>query len=245
MLLRTENISLNIGGLRILRDVTAEIGEGQVTSIIGPNGAGKTTLFNVITGRMAPTRGKVWFKEKDITNLPPYEIARSGIARSFQITNIFKDMTVFDNVSIAAQTRSPHRTSIFSRVSVDRSTSQDADAVLELIGLTPVKQKLARELSHGDQRRLEIGMSLAIGPDFLMLDEPTSGMSPAETAATIDLIRSLGKKVTICLIEHKMHLVMSVSDKIIVLNLGEKIAEGSPEDVASNDQVQKVYLGTP
>jgi branched-chain amino acid transport system ATP-binding protein len=245
MLLRTENISLNIGGLRILRDVTAEIEVGQVTSIIGPNGAGKTTLFNVITGRMAPTRGKVWFKEKDITNLPPYEIARSGIARSFQITNIFKDMTVFDNVSIAAQTRSPHRTSIFSRVSGDRSTSQGADAVLELIGLTPVKQKLARELSHGDQRRLEIGMSLAIGPDFLMLDEPTSGMSPAETAATIDLIRSLGKKVTICLIEHKMHLVMSVSDKIIVLNLGEKIAEGSPEDVASNDQVQKVYLGTP
>jgi branched-chain amino acid transport system ATP-binding protein len=245
MLLRTENISLNIGGLRILRDVTAEIEVGQVTSIIGPNGAGKTTLFNVITGRMAPTRGKVWFKEKDITNLPPYEIARSGIARSFQITNIFKGMTVFDNVSIAAQTRSPHRTSIFSRVSGDRSTSQGADAVLELIGLTPVKQKLARELSHGDQRRLEIGMSLAIGPDFLMLDEPTSGMSPAETAATIDLIRSLGKKVTICLIEHKMHLVMSVSDKIIVLNLGEKIAEGSPEDVASNDQVQKVYLGTP
>ncbi len=116
--------------------------------------------------------------------------------------------------------------------------------MLELIGLTPVKQKLARELSHGDQRRLEIGMSLAIGPDFLMLDEPTSGMSPAETAATIDLIRSLGKKVTICLIEHKMHLVMTVSDKIIVLNLGEKIAEGSPQDVAANDQVQKVYLGT-
>ena len=244
MLLRIENITLIIGGLHILRGVTAEIEEGKITSIIGPNGAGKTTLFNVITGRMTPTRGKVWFKEKDITNLPPYEIARAGIARSFQITNIFNDMTVFDNVSIAAQTRSPHRTSIFSQVSRDRSISQEADAVLELVGLTPVKEKLARELSHGDQRRLEIGMSLAIGPDFLMLDEPTSGMSPAETAATIDLIRSLGKKVTICLIEHKMHLVMSVSDKIIVLNLGEKIAEGSPRDVAANDQVQRVYLGT-
>jgi branched-chain amino acid transport system ATP-binding protein len=244
VLLRIENITLIIGGLHILRGVTAEIEEGKITSIIGPNGAGKTTLFNVITGRMAPTRGKVWFKEKDITNLPPYEIARAGIARSFQITNIFNDMTVFDNVSIAAQTRFPHRTSIFSQVSRDRSISQEADAVLELIGLMPMKEKLARELSHGDQRRLEIGMSLAIGPDFLMLDEPTSGMSPAETAATIDLIRSLGKKVTICLIEHKMHLVMSVSDKIIVLNLGEKIAEGSPRDVAANDQVQRVYLGT-
>lgn len=244
MLLRIENITLIIGGLHILRGFTAGIEEGKITSIIGPNGAGKTTLFNVITGRMTPTRGEVWFKEKDITNLPPYEIARAGIARSFQITNIFNDMTVFDNVSIAAQTRSPHRTSIFSQVSRDRSISQEADAVLELVGLTPVKEKLARELSHGDQRRLEIGMSLAIGPDFLMLDEPTSGMSPAETAATIDLIRSLGKKVTICLIEHKMHLVMSVSDKIIVLNLGEKIAEGSPRDVAANDQVQRVYLGT-
>ncbi len=244
MLLRIENITLIIGGLHILRGVTAEIEEGKITSIIGPNGAGKTTLFNVITGRMTPTRGKVWFKEKDITNLPPYEIARAGIARSFQITNIFNDMTVFDNVSIAAQTRSPHRTSIFSQVSTDRSISQEADAVLELVGLTPVKEKLAGELSHGDQRRLEIGMSLAIGPDFLMLDEPTSGMSPAETAATIDLIRSLGKKVTICLIEHKMHLVMSVSDKIIVLNLGEKIAEGNPGDVAANNQVQRVYLGT-
>jgi branched-chain amino acid transport system ATP-binding protein len=244
MLLRTEDVSLTIGGLRILRDVTAEIEEGKITSIIGPNGAGKTTLFNVITGRMAPTTGKVWFKEKDITNLPPYEIARSGIARSFQITNIFKDMTVLDNISIAAQTRFPHRTSIYSQVSKDRSTSQEAEAVLELISLTPVKEKLARELSHGDQRRLEIGMSLAIGPDFLMLDEPTSGMSPAETSATIELIRSVGKRVTICLIEHKMHLVMTVSDKIIVLNLGEKIAEGSPQEVAANDHVQKVYLGT-
>jgi branched-chain amino acid transport system ATP-binding protein len=244
MLLRAEHISLNIGGLRILRDVTAEIEEGKITSIIGPNGAGKTTLFNVITGRMAPTKGKVWFREKDITNLPPYEIARIGIARSFQITNIFRDMTVFDNICIAAQTRFPYRTSIFSQVSKDRATSREAEAVLELIGLTPVKAKLARELSHGDQRRLEIGMSLAIGPDFLMLDEPTSGMSPAETAATIDLIRSVGRRVTTCLIEHKMHLVMTVSDTIIVLNLGEKIAEGSPQAVAANEEVQKVYLGT-
>jgi branched-chain amino acid transport system ATP-binding protein len=245
MLLRTENISLRIGGLHILRNVNVEMEAGRITSIIGPNGAGKTTLFNVITGRMVPSRGKVWFREKDITGRPPYEIARTGIARSFQITNIFKNMTVFDNICIAAQTRFPFRTSIFSQVSKDISTPREADAALELIGLGSLRNKPARELSHGDQRRLEIGMSLAIGPDFLMLDEPTSGMSPAETASTIDLIRSLSKKVTICIIEHKMSLVMTVSHKIVVLNLGEKIAEGSPQDIASNNEVQRVYLGTP
>lgn len=227
-----------------MRDVNLEVEKGEIISIIGPNGAGKTTLFNVITGRISPTRGKVWFKEKNITNLPSFQIARIGIARSFQITNIFQGMSVFDNVCIAAQTNFPFKCSIFSQVSKDLATSRKAEEILDLIGLKTIKNKLARELSHGDQRRLEIGMSLAIEPDFLMLDEPTSGMSPAETAATIDLIRSVGKKVTICLIEHKMNLVMALSKKIVVLNLGEKIAEGSPEDVASDDKVQKIYLGT-
>jgi branched-chain amino acid transport system ATP-binding protein len=244
MLLRTENISLNIGGLQILRDLNLEIEEGKITSIIGPNGAGKTTLFNVITGRMSPTRGQVWFKDKNIVGLSPFRIARLGIARSFQITNIFERMSVFENVCIAAQTNFPYRSSIFSQVSKDVATSRKAEEILELIGLEQMKNRRARELSHGDQRRLEMGMSLAIEPVFLMLDEPTSGMSPAETAATIDLIRSVGEKVTICLIEHKMNLVMTVSDKLIVLNLGGKITEGSPEEVASDERVQKIYLGT-
>jgi branched-chain amino acid transport system ATP-binding protein len=243
MLLRTENISVTIGGLHILRNVNMEIANGRITSIIGPNGAGKTTLFNVITGRMYPTAGKVWFKEKEITGWPPYKIARSGIARSFQITNILKDMTVFENICLAAQTRFHFRTSIFSQISKDKATPYEAEKILELIGLAPLRDKLARVLSHGDQRRLEIGMSLALGPDFLMLDEPTSGMSPVETISTIDLVRSLGKKVTICIIEHKMSLVMTLSDKIMVLHLGEKIAEGSPQEIASNDEVQRVYLG--
>ena len=243
MLLRTENISVTIGGLHILRNVNMEIANGRITSIIGPNGAGKTTLFNVITGRMYPTAGKVWFKEKEITGWPPYKIAQSGIARSFQITNILKDMTVFENICLAAQTRFHFRTSIFSQISKDKATPYEAEKILELIGLAPLRDKLARVLSHGDQRRLEIGMSLALGPDFLMLDEPTSGMSPVETISTIDLVRSLGKKVTICIIEHKMSLVMTLSDKIMVLHLGEKIAEGSPQEIASNDEVQRVYLG--
>jgi branched-chain amino acid transport system ATP-binding protein len=243
-MLRIENISLTIGALQILRDVNLEIAEGKITSIIGPNGAGKTTLFNIISGRMSPTAGKVWFKGKNIVNLSPFQIARLGIARSFQITNIFQRMSVFENVCLAAQTNSPKRCSVFSQVSADIITSRKAEEILELIGLGTMKERPARELSHGDQRRLEIGMSLAIEPAFLMLDEPTSGMSPAETAATIDLIRSVGERVTICVIEHKMNLVMTVSDKIIVLNLGGKIAEGSPEEVASDERVRKVYLGT-
>ena len=244
ILLRTERISLNIGGLQILRDVNLEIMEGEITSIIGPNGAGKTTLFNVITGRVPPSQGNVWFKDKNIVSLSPFQIARLGLARSFQITNIFERMSVLENVCIAAQTNFPYRCSIFSQVSKDAATSQKAGDILELIGLENMKGRLAHELSHGDQRRLEIGMSLAIEPDFLMLDEPTSGMSPAETAATIGLIKSVGKKVTICLIEHKMNLVMTVSDKLIVLNLGSKVTEGSPEEVASDERVQKIYLGT-
>jgi branched-chain amino acid transport system ATP-binding protein len=193
---------------------------------------------------MSPTRGRVWFKDKNIVGLPPFRIARLGIARSFQITNIFERMSVFENVCMAAQTNFPYRSSIFSQVSKDVATSRKAEEILDLIGLEKMKNRLARELSHGDQRRLEMGMSLAIEPVFLMLDEPTSGMSPAETAATIDLIRSVGEKVTICLIEHKMNLVMTVSDKLIVLNLGGKITEGSPEEVASDERVQKIYLGT-
>ncbi len=243
-MLRIENISLRIGGLQILKDINLEIAEGKITSIIGPNGAGKTTLFNVITGRMAPTAGKVWFKGKNIVNLSPFQIARLGIARSFQITNIFERMSVRENICLAAQTNSPKRCSIFSQVAADAPTSRKAEEILEMIGLEAMKERLARELSHGDQRRLEIGMSLAIEPSFLMLDEPTSGMSPAETAATIDLIKLVGSKVTICIIEHKMNLVMTLSDRIIVLNLGAKIAEGSPREVASDERVRKVYLGT-
>jgi branched-chain amino acid transport system ATP-binding protein len=244
MLLRVENIGLSIGGLQILRDVNLEIGAGKITSIIGPNGAGKTTLFNVVTGRMSPTSGKVWFKGKNIVNFRPFQIAQLGLARSFQITNIFERMSVFENVCMAAQTRFSYRCGVFSQVSKDVATSRKAEEMLELIGLEKMKMRLARELSHGDQRRLEIGMSLAIEPDFLMLDEPTSGMSPAETQATIELIKSVGEKVTICLIEHKMNLVMTVSHKIIVLNLGTKIAEGSPEEVAADERVRRIYLGT-
>jgi len=244
MLLDIQNINLRIGGLQILRDVNLEIEKGEITSIIGPNGAGKSTLFNVITGRISPNTGNVWFKEKKITNLLPFEIARMGISRSFQLTNIFAGLSVLDNVCIAAQTISPFRSSLVSQISRDLDTLQKAEDILELIGLKAIKNKYAYELSHGDQRRLEMGMSLATEPDLLMLDEPTSGMSPTETEATIDLVKSLSKRVTICIIEHKMSLVMGLSKKIVVLNFGKKIFEGSPEEIASNDEVQKIYLGT-
>jgi branched-chain amino acid transport system ATP-binding protein len=153
-------------------------------------------------------------------------------------------MSVLDNICIAAQTRSTHRCSLFTSTSKDKTVSKKAEETLSLMGLEGLKCKLAGELSHGDQRRLEIGMSLAIEPELLLLDEPTSGMSPLETQATVGLIKSLSERVTICFIEHKMNLVMTLSDKIIVLNLGEKVAEGDPHAVASNKKVQEVYLGT-
>jgi branched-chain amino acid transport system ATP-binding protein len=244
MFLHVENITLSIGGLEILHDVNFDIEKGEITSIIGPNGAGKTTLFNVITGRISPTRGKVSFKGKEITLFPSFQIAQIGIARSFQINNIFPGMSVFENICIATQAKSPFRYSLLTQVAHDLESPRKAEETLKLIGLQNVKNKLARELSHGDQRRLEIGMSLAIEPELLMLDEPTSGMSPSETAATVNLLESIGKRVTLCIIEHKITLVMNLSQKIIVLNLGKKIAEGSPETIASNETVREIYLGT-
>ena len=244
MFLHVENITLSIGGLEILHDVNFDIEKGEITSIIGPNGAGKTTLFNVITGRISPTRGKVSFKGKEITLFPSFQIAQIGIARSFQINNIFPGMSVFENICIATQAKSPFRYSLLTQVAHDLESPRKAEETLKLIGLQNVKNKLARELSHGDQRRLEIGMSLAIEPELLMLDEPTSGMSPSETAATVNLLESIGKRVTLCIIEHKITLVMNLSQKIIVLNLGKKIAEGSPETIASNETVREIYLAT-
>ena len=244
MFLHVENITLSIGGLEILHDVNFDIEKGEITSIIGPNGAGKTTLFNVITGRISPTQGKVFFKGKEITLFPSFQIAQIGIARSFQINNIFPGMSVFENICIATQAKSPFRYSLLTQVAHDLESPRKAEETLKLIGLQNVKNKLARELSHGDQRRLEIGMSLAIEPELLMLDEPTSGMSPSETAATVNLLESIGKRVTLCIIEHKITLVMNLSQKIIVLNLGKKIAEGSPETIASNETVREIYLGT-
>jgi branched-chain amino acid transport system ATP-binding protein len=217
--------------------------EGTILSLIGPNGAGKTTLFNVVSGRFPANTGTILYKKRDITRMRPHEITQAGLARSFQVTNIYQKLTVGENVSLAVQTRSKKRMSLLTRFQEMGDVKQRTMEILERIGLGKWADVPAGQLSHGDQRHLEIGMTLATGPELLLLDEPTSGMSPAEAAQTMDLIKDLSRDFTIVLIEHNMDIVMNISDRITVLNFGRKIAEGSPEEVADNPEVRRVYLG--
>jgi branched-chain amino acid transport system ATP-binding protein len=242
-ILELRGVDKSFGALEVLAQIDLDIEEGRITSVIGPNGAGKTTLFNVISGRFPANAGTILYKKRDISRMRPHEITLAGLGRSFQITNIYKKLTVRENVFLAVQTRSNKRMSLFTRFLELRDVHQQTGQILERIGLRKWADMPAGQLSHGDQRHLEIGMTLATGPDLLMLDEPTSGMSPAEAAQTMDLIKDLAREFTIMLIEHNMDLVMNISDRIVVLNFGRKIAEGSPEEVADNPEVRRVYLG--
>jgi branched-chain amino acid transport system ATP-binding protein len=242
-LLNLQGINKSFGALKVLSDIDLTVSEGQIMSVIGPNGAGKTTLFNVITGYLPPDSGKVEFENRNITGLKPFRITQAGLARSFQITNIFARLTVWENIALAAQTVSKKRTSFLSRATSQGTINQKIEKILDEVGLSAWTGQPAGTLSHGDQRHLEIGMTLATSPRLLMLDEPTSGMSPAESASTMDLIKNLKKQVTIMVIEHDMDLVMNLSDHIAVLDFGQKIAEGSPQAIAQNAEVRRVYLG--
>jgi branched-chain amino acid transport system ATP-binding protein len=242
-ILELAKVGKRFGGLQVLSDVSFAVEEGKITSVIGPNGAGKTTLFNVISGFYRPDSGSIRFENSDISGWQPHRITRAGLARSFQITNIFPRLTVIENVTLAAQTVSKKRWTIFARAQKLGDVEEHAYEVLERIGLTSAAKTVAGQLSHGDQRHLEIAMALATKPRLMLLDEPTSGMSLFESNVTMELIRSLRGEVTILLIEHHMDLVMNLSDTIVVLNFGQKIADGSPGIVEDDPEVQRVYLG--
>ena len=242
-ILKLRGVGKNFGALEVLSEIDLDVEKGKITSVIGPNGAGKTTLFNVISGRFPVSSGTILFKERDLSQMKEHEITLAGLARSFQITNIFQNLTVWDNVFLAVQTRSPKRISLFTRSNSLGEVRERTNKVLKRVGLDQWKDVPAGQLSHGDQRHLEIGMTLATGPELLLLDEPTSGMSPAEAAQTMELIKDLSRDVTIFLIEHNMDIVMNISEHIFVLNFGRKIAEGSPEEIADNQEVCRVYLG--
>jgi branched-chain amino acid transport system ATP-binding protein len=242
-ILRTEGLSVQFGGLAALHDVSIEVRRGEIRAIIGPNGAGKSTFFNCLTGVLRPSGGRIVFDGQDITGLPPDRVSRQGMARSYQITNILPGATVFENVRIAAQSRR-HSWSLLRHYRSFHDVMERTHHVLEGVGLAAKEGELAANLSHGEQRNLEIGIALATEPKLLCLDEPTAGMSVTETHQTVELIRRIGSALTIMIVEHDMEVVMGLAHTITVLHYGEVLAEGSPEQIQANPRVQEVYLKT-
>ena len=241
--LRTEGLTIRFGGLTALNDVDFQIRRGEIRAIIGPNGAGKSTFFNCLTGVLRPSSGRILFDGEDITGLPPNQISRKGIARSYQITNIMPNATVLENVRIAAQSRR-HGWSMLRHHIEFRDLIEKAEAVLASVGLAGKADELAANLSHGEQRNLEIGIALATEPQLLCLDEPTAGMSASETHDTMQLVRRIAKDLTILIVEHDMQVVMGLADRITVLNYGAVLAEGAPKEIQENPRVLEVYLKT-
>ena len=242
-LLRTEGLTIRFGGLTALNRVNFAVAPGEIRAVIGPNGAGKSTFFNCLTGVLRPTSGHILFDGEEITGLGPDRISQKGIARSYQITNILPNATVFENVRIAAQSRH-HSWNLFVHHRSFPDLADKAAAALEAVGLRQKADELAANLSHGEQRNLEIGMALATEPRLLCLDEPTAGMSAAETGATMDLVRQIAEGLTILIVEHDMQVVMGLAHRITVFNYGEILAEGTPAEIQSNPRVLEVYLKT-
>jgi branched-chain amino acid transport system ATP-binding protein len=242
ILLRTEGLTRQFGTLLAVDGVAVSVHRGELRSIIGPNGAGKTTFFRLISGEMRPSAGRIWFGGRDITGLPQHAVARLGIAKSYQITNVFPHLSVLENVRVAVQ--GPSRAFDFwSRADGLDAVRERAIGLLKAVGLADKSGVLAAHLSHGEKRHLEIGIALASDPALLLLDEPTAGMSPEETDETMILIRELAAGRTVVLVEHKMKLVMRISDRITVLHQGQVLAEGTPEEIRANEAVQQTYLG--
>lgn len=235
-------LSVSFGGVRALDNVSGRIERNRITTIIGPNGAGKSTLFNAISGALRPHSGQVLLEGRDMTGAAPHRVQRAGVARSFQITNLFFDLPVRENLRLAAQVLEPPG-ALLRPVAASRRASERADELIERFRLRECAMLLARDLSHGDQRRLEIAVALACHPKILLLDEPTQGMSHSETAETANLIRSLVSDVTILLIEHDIGLVMDLSDRVMVLHQGRVLAEGTPAEVRADTAVQSAYFG--
>jgi branched-chain amino acid transport system ATP-binding protein len=240
-ILRTERLTRHYGGVRALTDVDFQVDPGKLHAVIGPNGAGKSTLFHVITGRVPPSSGRIWFRGQEITGLAQHQVARLGIARSYQITTIFLNLSVYENIRIAAQSATNHM-DFWHRADALRDVADRTDDVLGIIGLRAKAHLLAGQLSHGEQRLVDIGIALATHPGVLLLDEPTAGMSPHETEQMMHFIRQLAERVSIVLVEHKMNVIMQISDYITVLHFGQVLTEGTPEEVRNDKRVQDVYL---
>jgi branched-chain amino acid transport system ATP-binding protein len=244
-LLETRGLGRAFGALQAVAGVSLAVKPGEVRAVIGPNGAGKTTLFHLISGLLAPTSGRVLFRGDDVTTLPAPARCRRGISRTFQITSIFPELSVLENVRIAVQLRSGGNFRLVGGRATLEASEQRARASLGSLGLLGRAVEPASTLPHGDQRLLEIAMAVAQEPELLLLDEPTQGLSPEDTVATVAVIRQVARerKLTIILVEHDMDVVFDLADRISVLHFGQLIAEGTPDQIRANGDVQRAYLG--
>lgn len=248
-ILETRDIGIQFGGLKAVDNVNFKAEEGEITALIGPNGAGKTTLFNLIAGFYQPTSGKVYFKGQDITSLKPYQRTRIGLARTFQNINLFKDMSVMDNALVGQHCRMTYdpitaMLSLPAKRKQEKQSREDIMKILDFMGLANVANEKAGSLSYGMQKNLEIARAMATSPELLLLDEPASGLNTQELdqlSQRVLRMRDMG--ITVVLIEHKMDVVMNISHNIMVLNFGECIAFGTPEEISANQQVIEAYLG--
>jgi branched-chain amino acid transport system ATP-binding protein len=242
-ILQLTGVTKNFGGLQALKDVNLRVEGGDLRGIIGPNGAGKTTLFNVVSGELKPSSGKVYLRGEDVSGLPPHAICRKGLSRTFQLTRIFPEMTVYDSIWAGANSRARHPWNPVSRarrlVHIERETLD----LCKLIGLDDKKDELAVNLSYGDQKVLEMAMALSTKPSVLLLDEPTQGVGPKEADTIVEVVKKLSERMTVVLIEHTIDVVMRLCKTVTVLIEGRVLAEGIPGAISANKEVQRVYLG--
>lgn len=249
MLFKTDGLTKKFGGLTAVDDLSFHIDQGEIVSVIGPNGAGKSTVFNLITGVHRPNEGHCYLQGEDITGIRPYAAAKKGIARTFQLTTVFAEKTVFDNLVVGHHLRT--RSGIFGAIfgsprehEGEKQSFQKAEEILDFVGLDGFKDELAGNIPQEAQKRLSVGIALATDPKLLLLDEPTSGVNVEEDDSLIRIIKKIRDSgTTICLIEHKMKMVMDISDRVIVLSYGKMIAEGAPHVVSQNEKVIEAYLG--
>lgn len=241
--LKVEGLSKNFGGVQALQNVSFKVELGERLAIIGPNGAGKTTLFNVLDGQLSPTKGRIHFYGNDITNLPTHHRVHLGQSRSFQITSLFPTLTILDNCLLALQGTRPSKFQMFRLLTSYQNLFNKAQNLLAMVDLWEKRDDPVKNISYGEQRRLEIAVSLASEPKLLLLDEPSAGLTVVESAAIVDMIHNLGRDITVLVVAHDMDLVFGVADRIMVFHYGQIIVEGAPDKIRNDPRVKEIYVG--